>query len=237
MEVQIAVAKIGKYATRESGDTFEIVERPHGGLSFVLADGQRSGRGAKSISNVVARKAIALLAEGIRDGAVARAAHDYLYTHRGGQVISTLNIVSLDLVTRTIVVSRNNPAPVYLVRNGEIEMLAEPSQPVGVHRGTKPQITQVPLERGLYVVVFTDGIADAGSRYGRSLDLPGLLRDLAEATDSSEARVLADRILAEALALDEGRPVDDMSVAVVAVVPRAPGDGARRLSMRFPLDD
>ncbi|MCK7481708.1 MAG: hypothetical protein M0C28_34470 [Candidatus Moduliflexus flocculans] len=49
MEVQIAVAKVNKYATSESGDTLEVVERPNGGLSVVLADGQTSGRGAKAV--------------------------------------------------------------------------------------------------------------------------------------------------------------------------------------------
>ena len=72
MELQFAAAKISKYATSESGDTLEMIERPHGGLSMVLVDGQRSGRAAKAISNVVARKAVQLLSEGVRDGAVAR---------------------------------------------------------------------------------------------------------------------------------------------------------------------
>ena len=43
MEVRIAVTKINKYASLESGDTLEVVERPNGGLSVVLADGQTSG--------------------------------------------------------------------------------------------------------------------------------------------------------------------------------------------------
>ena len=106
LELQVGVAKVSKYATRESGDTLEVTERPHGGLSMVLADGQRSGRAAKIISALVARKAIALLAEGVRDGAAARATHDYLRTHRQGQVSAELSIVSLDLATRTIVISR-----------------------------------------------------------------------------------------------------------------------------------
>ena len=74
MEVQFAVAKVSKYAMRTSGDTVEMIERPHGGISMVMVDGQRSGRSAKNISNVVARKAIQLLGEGVRDGAAARAA-------------------------------------------------------------------------------------------------------------------------------------------------------------------
>src|SRR3972149_2182866 len=108
MEIQIAVSKIGKYATSESGDTLEMIERPHGGLSFVLVDGQHSGRGAKAVSNLVARKALQLLSEGVRDGAAARAAHDYLYALRQGKVSATLNIASVDLDSRTLVLSRNN---------------------------------------------------------------------------------------------------------------------------------
>ena len=56
MEIQIAVAKINKYAVSESGDTLEVIERPTGGLSVVLADGQTSGRGAKAISMMVVAK-------------------------------------------------------------------------------------------------------------------------------------------------------------------------------------
>ncbi len=73
MEVQIAVAKVNKYATSESGDTLEVVERPNGGLSVVLADGQTSGHGAKAVSQLVVRRVIGLLAEGVGDGAAARA--------------------------------------------------------------------------------------------------------------------------------------------------------------------
>ena len=86
LELQVGVAKVAKYATVESGDTLEMIERPYGGLSLVLADGQRSGRAAKLISNLATRKAISLLAEGVRDGAAARAAHDYLRAHRKGKV-------------------------------------------------------------------------------------------------------------------------------------------------------
>ncbi len=109
--LEIAVAKVGKYATSESGDTVEVVERPHGGLSVVLVDGQRSGKSAKAISNMVARKAMALLADGVRDGAVARAAHDYLRTQRGGKVSATLNLVSVDLASRTLVLLAQQPLP------------------------------------------------------------------------------------------------------------------------------
>ena len=42
-EVQVAVAKTHKYANRESGDTVEVVERPHGGFERP-GGGHRRGR-------------------------------------------------------------------------------------------------------------------------------------------------------------------------------------------------
>ncbi len=234
LEVQVAAAKVGKWATRESGDTLEMVERPHGGLSFVLADGQHSGRAAKRISNVVARKAISLLAEGVRDGAVARAAHDYLYTYRGGKVSATLNIVSVDLLTRSLVLSRNSPCPMLVVRPGEpIQVLDAPSRPVGIYRGTKPVITELPLEAGTTVVVYTDGLETAGQRYGEPMDVVGALQALLD--QGADAQAIADGLLAQAVALDRGRPADDISVLVLQIVPRQSEDEARRLTVRLPL--
>ncbi len=234
LELQVSVAKVGKYATSESGDTLEIVERPQGGLSLVLVDGQRSGRAAKLISNLVSRKAISLLAEGVRDGAAARAAHDYLRAHRRGQVSAELSIVSLDLVTRTIVISRNSHCPVLVVDKDGLHRLDEPSQAIGVYTRTKPVITELSVASDTWIIVFTDGVLDAGRRFGASFDVAGMAAAFIARGDD-DAAALADAILARAVELDKGRPQDDMSVLVLALVPRKQIDHARRLTVRFPL--
>ncbi|HEX9116072.1 MAG TPA: serine/threonine-protein phosphatase, partial [Anaerolineae bacterium] len=131
LNVDVAVAKVCKYAMPESGDTVEVVERPRGGLSLVMADGQRSGRSAKMISNLAVRKAITLLAEGVRDGAVARAAHDYLRTARNGQVSAELVLISVDLETRTLVITRNSRVPVLLCEAGAWQVLDADAVAVG----------------------------------------------------------------------------------------------------------
>lgn len=234
MEIEVAAAKIGKWATGESGDTLEMIERPHGGLSLVLVDGQRSGRPAKAISNLVARKAISELAEGVRDGAAARAAHDYLYTHKGGKVSATLNILSVDMVSSTLVLSRNNHCPIILITPEDgLRLIDEPSEPIGVKRGTKPQITELPLTVGTMVVVYTDGLEMAGARSGPIFDVVEAVRELT-AGGGTSARQLADSLLEQALALDEGRPRDDISVLVLRVLDHA-GDRVRRLALRLPL--
>lgn len=235
MEIQIAVSKINKYATSESGDTFEVVERPGGGLSVVLADGQTSGRGAKNISTMVVRKVIALLAEGIRDGAAARAASDYLFTEKDGKVSATLNIFSVDFVTKTLVISRNNPQPVYLSSGERIDTLSQPSQPIGTARNTRPIITEIPMQLGLTAVMFSDGLTTAGDRKGIKLDIPTVLEALLEDAQPS-SQYLADSLLQMALKLDDNRPIDDISVVVLRVV-RNELDQVRRLMVRLPVPD
>jgi serine phosphatase RsbU (regulator of sigma subunit) len=234
MEIHISISKIRKYAVSASGDTVEVVERPNGGLSVVIADGQSSGKGAKTVSSMVVRKVIGLLAEGVRDGAAARAASDTLFTERGGKVSATLNIISIDQITQTVVITRNNPSPALIALNGEIRILEEESRPVGFYRGTRPVISEIDLEPGLIALVFTDGLVHAGKRRGEPMDVVTSFRRLVE-DDQPSAQVIADSLLEEAVRLDDQRPVDDISVVVVQVVPRT-GDHVRRMTVSLPMD-
>lgn len=239
MQVQFAVAKISKYATQESGDSLEMIERPSGGLSFVLVDGQRSGHSAKVISNMVARKAIQLLSEGVRDGAAARAAHDYLYAERKGKVTATLNILSIDMVSKTIVSSRNSDTPVlvYSPQQGHY-LLDDPSKSVGVQRHTKPVINELPLEEGLIIVVFTDGLRHAGTLSGNGRYQPAAAFAHMVSQHITDPREIADTLLAESVKMDNGRPKDDISVLVTAVLPNDDANEShkiRRMQVNLPL--
>lgn len=234
MEIEVAAAKVSKYAVQESGDTLEMVERPGGGFSFVLSDGQGSGFGAKAISHLVARKAASLLAEGVRDGAVARAAHDTLYALRRGKVSADLTIASVDMESRTIVLSRNGGAPVLVAHGADVQGLGDASQPIGIYQWTKPSITELPITGGACVAVMSDGVAEGGLRYGQAIQLPAILSS-ALAQPGATAQSVADSILSAAMAADKGRPADDMSVLVLLIGEDPGGDGARRMSVRFPV--
>jgi serine phosphatase RsbU (regulator of sigma subunit) len=233
MEIKLAVAKINKYATSESGDSVEVVERPNGGISVVMADGQSSGKGAKQISSLVVRKVISLLSEGVRDGAAARAASDYLFSERKGKVSATLNIVSIDLQTATMVITRNNPLPVFIAANDEICAFDDECNPIGIYRDTRPLISEMPLEPRLTVVLFTDGLTHAGSRSGETLDVKTFLEAHIE-EEAAEPQVIADRLLSDAMQLDHGRPVDDISVVVIQVTSQNV-DSVRRMTVELPL--
>jgi serine phosphatase RsbU (regulator of sigma subunit) len=132
-----------------------------------------------------------------------------------------------------MVITRNNPLPVFIASNEEICAFDDECNPIGIYRDTRPLISEMPLEPGLTVVLFTDGLVHAGSRSGETLDVKTFLEAHTE-EETTEPQVIADRLLADAIQLDRGRPVDDISVVVIQVTSQHE-DSVRRMTVELPL--
>jgi serine phosphatase RsbU (regulator of sigma subunit) len=115
-----------------------------------------------------------------------------------------------------------------------VKVLDEPSERLGFHHGTVPAISEIDIDGPLCVVVATDGLTSAGSRRGSAFDVPGEVAEYCR-TAPRDVGGLADRLVARAMALEGGRPSDDVSVLAVAVREIDASDGVRRLVMRLPL--
>jgi len=233
LRADLAAAKTSHYAARESGDTVELVERPDGGFTLVLVDGQGHGFPAKMLSLQLTSKAVALIKEGVRDGAVARAVHDYLHAYRGGRVSATLDLLTLDLGTNSVLVARNADVPGAVRRDDVWELLPTVSGPIGIRRHARPAIDHFDLALGLQVVLFTDGIAHAGERYGAPLDVLSALST--HATEAATAQLVADALLGVAVAADRGLPNDDMTVIALTITAREERAMTRHLTANVPL--
>jgi len=235
MEIQIAVAKVNQHGSLESGDSIEVIERPNGGLSVVMCDALTTGHPAKLVSGLVVRKVLGLLSDGIRDGAAARAVSDFLYTERSGHDPAYLNILSADLETGTLVITRNNPTPIFVAQNADVECLSGLPQPIGSARNIRPSISEINLKKHTTVVMYTDGVMNAGTQAGGlGIDICTLLEGMLDEQEPS-AQQIADSLLTQAIRVDHGRPTDDMSVVVLRVVTR-PNDWIRRMAVRLPVD-
>lgn len=233
MEVQVAVAKVGKYAVGISGDSVEVVERPSGGVSAVIVDGQGHGRAAKRTSHMIATKAASLIEDGARDGAVMRVINDHLYAFRDGQVSATATVLTADLDHRCLVISRNSNSPVVVGSPCGAHCLDTPVEPIGVRRLMKPAITHLDLVAGTVLVGFTDGVIHAGRYEGKEVfSFDWVFERLNEGLSVQK---LADTILEYAIVLEAGKPRDDMVVVVMTVVDRRDRLGIRRLSVSYPF--
>ncbi|GMB02105.1 PP2C family protein-serine/threonine phosphatase [Pelosinus sp. IPA-1] len=233
MEIKIGIAKMKKYAVEECGDSVEVAERPRGGISAILADGQGSGKAAKITSSLVINKAAALIADGARDGAVARAVHDYLYAIKDGKVSSTLTLLSADLDTQTVVFSRNSNCPVIVKHQFGMDVYDEEISSIGVHKRMKPLMYQIPLEMGMLLVSYTDGIQAAGRKRGKVMNF-GMIEKIISENHAEDATFIAESILEYALTLDDYRPGDDMTVVVMGISDKERVHNIQKMSVSFP---
>lgn len=234
MEVKVAIAKINKHGNGISGDTVEVTERANGGISMVLADGQIEERDSKVISTMVAHRVLEHISEGVRDGASIRAAASSIFTEHQGKVQANLCVISADLQTNTIIVSRNNALPIFLISEETVDCLSSESERFGSQLDAAPTIIELPIRPEMAVVVFSDGVFNAGQHNQQSMDVCGTLEAFIDEQEPT-AYEIADFLLNRAIRLDDGQPKDDMSVIVLQVSSR-PTDTIRRLNISMPLD-
>ncbi|MDY6994769.1 MAG: SpoIIE family protein phosphatase [Pseudomonadota bacterium] len=235
MELRIAVSKINKSRDTKSGDTVEVVERPNGGMSVVLADGQIDGSDNKSISTMVTHRVIGHISDGIHDGAAIRTSATSIYNEFEGKVSSNLNVISADLQTNTIIISRNTPIPVFLISDETVDSLAAESEPIGQRIDIKPTIVELQIQPEMAVIAFSDGVCHAGRQNQQIPDITAMIEALVEEQELY-AQEIADFLLNRAIRMDEGRPKDDMSVVVMSILPITT-DKIRRLNVTMTLDE
>lgn len=231
MEIQIAISKVDRYSSPEQGDQVEIVERPNGGVSVILGEGKLNGKRSKFVARKSVHRVLSLLLDGIHDGAASRAVLSALKTEYHGEAEFSLNILSCDLESETIVLTKNNDLPVIMIRKNKGSYTSyEGHDEVDPQ---EPNVYQFPIENDFIIIMFSDGVATAGWECSQPLEWNSLMETV---LDEQELTVqeLADQILNQAVAQDLGQPHDDMSV-VVMQVGRNIGKPIRRMSLTLPL--
>ncbi len=229
MELRIAVAKINNAFLAKSGDTVEIIERPNGGLSAVLADGQVNGQSNKGISTMISHRVIGNISEGVRDGSAIRAVSSRVFAEHNGLVQAALTVISADMQSNTILISRNTPVPIFIFSEGHLDCLTTECEPIGLRPDSTPAIVELPINPGLIVVAFSDGIYNAGSQSQQTFEISTTLESFLDEQEPT-AQEVADFLLNQAIRMDNGRPQDDMSVVVMAVSYQSP-DQIRRMNV------
>lgn len=230
MIVNVSIAKVNKHGKSIGGDTAEIVERPLGGLTGLIVDGQGSGKAAKVISSSIVGKITTLIGDGARDGAVARAVQDYLFTIKDGRVSATLTMVSIDLPTNSIIISRNSHCPVFVIDNQREIIYEEQVQPLGFYKFSKPQIIQLPVKSGMTILAYSDGLISAGKKYNNPIEHQMIIDILKEDIPTQSK---GDKILDLAMELDQGKPNDDTTILIMEILDS--DSIVRKVNATYPL--
>ncbi|NLN69384.1 MAG: SpoIIE family protein phosphatase [Chloroflexi bacterium] len=234
MQIKIAITKIDKHGSINSGDTVEITERPNGGISIVMADGVTGQPESKAISTLITHRVIDHISSGMRDGASIRTAGSRIFEAHQGEVQANLWVLSADLQTNTIIISRSNAIPVFLISEEKVDCLYSGSELFGSRLEISPTIIELPIKPEITVVAFSDGVFNAGKNIQQSMDICTTLEAFVDEQEPTE-REIAEFLLNRAIRLDNGQPQDDMSIIVLQTSSR-PTDNVRRMNISLPLE-
>ncbi len=234
MELQAAISKVDRYSSAAQGDKVEIIERPRGGISIIMAEGKLSGRRSRSIAMKAVRSILNLIASGLHDGAASRMVLSNINDEHRGKAQVSLSIISCDLESQSIVITKNNTTPVITVFEGTVDFLRF-DDVVDSEPSSTPSVYQFEIEKARDFILISDGILQAGSQYEQPLDLRVSVESLFE-DDEPTVQEVADAILTQSISQDLGRPHDDMTVTVLRISP-APHTNIRRECVHFPIFD
>jgi serine/threonine protein phosphatase PrpC len=234
MELQAAISKTARYSSNAQGDKVEIIERPRGGISIIMAEGKLSGRRSRTVAMKAVHSILSLIASGMHDGAASRMVLSNIFEDHKGKAQVSLHIISCDLESHSIVITKNNSTPVVTVFEDTAEYLRFDGT-IEAEQALTPSVFQFEIEEGRDFILVSDGILQAGTQYEQPLDLRVLVESLFE-DDEPSVQAVADAILNQAISQDVGRPQDDMTVTVLRIS-ASPSSTIRRECIHFPIND
>lgn len=207
LRVQIGAALKPRNGEIVCGDTIESFRTQEGAWCLLLADGMGSGEEARRESALTCR----LLRQFLEADIAPEAALKTLNTAMALRGAETGSFTTVDLCickgkSGDTTFYKFGAAPSYLKKGGTVRRVTGVSFPVGL-RGNpaSPDITQVTLEKGGFIVLISDGIADSGR--------DEWLLNLLAGWEGEDAQTLANLILSESIRREKLQ--DDCAVQVM----------------------
>ena len=199
----VALASAPKEGQRVSGDSLTWF-RTAGKLYLLLSDGMGSGREAQRESQMTLRLLEQLLTAGIDPDPALRTLNAALNLRSDDQgSFTTIDLLAVDLTGGQGALYKYGAAPTYLKRQGSVRRLTGSALPAGLQDvSDAPTPSRFPLEENTFVLMISDGVADAGDDQW--------LQDLLAGWQGEDPNMLASLVLREAGTRRHGE--DDCSV-------------------------
>jgi PAS domain S-box-containing protein len=200
------------------GDFYDVFPRDEG--TWVLVIGDVVGKGARAAGvTALARHTLRAAAlAGESSSAMLVTLHRALQAQPAGADMCTVCLVTMTLAAERVqltVALAGHPLPLLIAADGAVRQVGAPGTLLGVVERVKIHERELELAPGETLLLYTDGVADAG-RMDERLGEAGLI-ELCRAGAGRSLREMVDGIAAGALERAEGVLRDD--IALLAVRP------------------
>jgi serine phosphatase RsbU (regulator of sigma subunit) len=208
------------------GDLYDFFDLGEERIGILCAD--VSGKGIPAALMMANLQAIARAHSGDRiDGRDVLRAHFVEILNRqlagrfGDNRYATLFWAEYDARTAVLTyVNAGHPPPILICPTGVIERLSSGGIPIGMFANARYTATQLHMEPGSRLVIFTDGLTDAENAAQEDFGDPRLIACCTTIPAGIDAEGVADRVMRAVNEWSfETDQVDDTTVVVVAVAP------------------
>ena len=201
------VARTARETSLVSGDNFTFLVTCKGYHISAISDGTGSGKQADKFSRTAIQILESLLDDGIEASLAIRLLNLYLNMRGENERLATIDLCSIDLSSGAASFYKYGAPPSFVKNRYCSEEIIIGNNDTGSARPLhyKP----VALSGGDFVIMISDGILEAFSVSGESIELQKHIEEL----DTINAQLMAEGILNEAKKRSQGKH-DDMTVLV-----------------------
>ena len=215
MQTDAAVSYLGESAFAAtagrdgeiSGDTVRTFESRDGRFYALLSDGMGTGKIAKETSDFVSSFLVGVLNTVPPSDSVLRIL-SHIIRSRSTECSATVDLFSLDLITKEAEFLKSGAAPSYIKRKESIFRIRSETAPIGLMKTVDAERIRVGVDEGDYIIMLSDGVSQATE------DAPWLLEILTKPPKPTVSEY-AEFILEKAK--EHSKLFDDMTVLVVKI--------------------
>ena len=214
LKLTTGIAKLPKFGSNVSGDSFTFMNSGNGKYVLALSDGMGSGYGAASQSRTAVNMLESLLESGFDKDMAVNLINSVLVLKSDEESSCTIDLATIDLFSGEVEFIKIGAAPTYIKKSGKVDIIRSASLPAGILPGIDAELAHRNVEGGDMVIMVTDGVTDS-----LTADEPGerRLMKLLQEVESLNPQQVADNILAEANKCCSSKPCDDLTVLVAKV--------------------
>jgi stage II sporulation protein E len=214
LKLTTGVARMPKYGSKVSGDSFTFMDSGNGKYTLALSDGMGSGYGASAQSKATLDMLENFLDSGFDKETAVSLINSVLVLGSDDDNTCSIDISMVDLFSGEVEFIKIGAAPAYIKRSSKVETVRAATLPAGILPGVDAELARKTVEGGDMIIMVTDGVIDSmtGDEAGDKV-----LMKYIQQLESLNPQHVAASILDEAVRHCDNKPFDDLTVMVAKV--------------------
>lgn len=182
------------------GDSFCKFEDGEGNFNVIISDGMGTGDAAAVQGNITAELMKNFVKSGMGASSAIKFVNSALLLNEGEEILSTLDMLSLNLFDGQAKFLKAGAPPTFIVRSDEIIKINSESLPIGILSDANISFEKFNLQAGDFIIMFSDGITDIGEDW---------ICDIIKSKNYENAKELSKRIVKKGIEIRKTNNHDD----------------------------